>query len=66
MLWDGTVNSRLRNPLLESQDQTPLADVEAAWDEEAERRLAAYDHGEIQAIDGEVVLANAHAHANLT
>jgi len=53
--------SRLVDLLLESLHEQPLAEVEAAWDEEAERRLAAYDRGEIQAIDGEVVLANARA-----
>ena len=35
--------------------------VEALWDEEAERRLAAYERGEVLAIDGELVLAKAHA-----
>jgi Putative addiction module component len=36
-----------------------LADVEAAWDAEVERRLAAYDRGELLALDGEAVLAKA-------
>ena len=36
-------------------------EVEALWDEEAERRLAAYERGEVPAIDGELVLAKAHA-----
>ena len=53
--------SRLVDMILESLDQAPLAEVEAAWDAEAERRLAAYDRGEIRAIDGELVLAKAHA-----
>ena len=53
--------SRLVDMLLKSLDQAPLAEVEAAWDAEAERRLAAYDRGEIRAIDGELVLAKAHA-----
>ena len=44
-----------------SPNQAPLAEVEAAWDAEAEHRLAAYDRGEIRAIDGELVLAKAHA-----
>jgi hypothetical protein len=38
-----------------------LAEVQAAWDEEAERRLAAYDRGEIQSVDGDEVLARARA-----
>ena len=53
--------SRLVDMLLESLDQAPLAEVEATWDAEAERRLAAYDRGEIRAIEGELVLAKAHA-----
>ena len=53
--------SRLVDMLLESLNQAPLAEVETAWDEEAERRLAAYDRGEIPAIDGELVLAKARA-----
>jgi hypothetical protein len=47
--------------LLESLHEEPLGEVEAAWDEEVERRLAAYDHGEVQSIDGEEVLAKAHS-----
>jgi len=33
------------------------ADVDKAWAEEAERRMQAYRRGEVQAIDGEEVLA---------
>ena len=65
MLWNNNVQSRLSNLLLESQDQKSLVEVKAAWDEEAERRLAAYDRGEVQAVDGELVLARARAHAYL-
>ncbi len=36
-----------------------MADVEAAWDDEVERRLAAFDNGTLVAIDGEAVLAQA-------
>jgi putative addiction module component (TIGR02574 family) len=53
--------SRLVDMLLESLNEAPLAEVEAAWDKEVENRLAAYDRGEIQAIDGEEVLAKARA-----
>ena len=45
--------------LLESLHEAPLLEVETAWDEEAERRLAAYDRGELQSVDGEEVLAKA-------
>ena len=51
--------SRLVDLLLESLNEQSLSDIEAAWDEEAERRLAAYDRGEVQALDGEEVLAKA-------
>ena len=53
--------SRLVDMLLESLHEASLGEVEAAWDEEAERRLAAYDRGEVEAFDGEEVLAKAHA-----
>ena len=52
--------SRLVDMLLVSLHEAPVAEVEAVWDQEAERRLAAYDRGEMQAIDGEEVLAGAH------
>ncbi len=51
--------SRLVDMLLVSLHEAPVAEVEAAWDQEVERRLAAYDRGDIQAIDGEAVLAKA-------
>ena len=52
--------SRLVDMLLESLHEAPLAEVEAAWDVEVEHRLAAYDRGEMQSMDGEEVLAKAH------
>ena len=51
--------SRLVDRLLESLHEAPLLEVETAWDEEVERRLAAYDRGELQSLDGEEVLAKA-------
>ena len=51
--------SRLIDLLLVSLHEGPLAEVEAAWDEEVERRLSAHDRGEIQSMDGEEVLAEA-------
>ena len=51
--------SRLVDMLLVSLHEVPVAEVEAAWDQEVERRLAAHDRGEMQAIDGEEVLAKA-------
>lgn len=51
--------SRLVDMLLESLHEAPLAEVEAAWDVEVEHRLAAYDRGDMQSVDGEEVLAKA-------
>ena len=51
--------SRLVDMLLGSLHEAPLLEVAAAWDEEVERRLAAYDRGELQSLDGEEVLAKA-------
>ncbi len=51
--------SRLIDLLLISLHEGPLAEVEAAWDEEVERRLQAHDRGETHSIDGEEVLAEA-------
>jgi putative addiction module component (TIGR02574 family) len=53
--------SRLVDMLLISLHEDPVAKIEAIWDEEVERRLVAYDRGEVQAIDGEEVLAQARA-----
>jgi hypothetical protein len=46
------------NTLLESL-HSPLADVEAAWSEEIERRVAAFDRGEIDTYPAEDVFADA-------
>ena len=51
--------TRLIDLLLLSLHEGPLAEVEAAWDEEVEHRLSAHDRGESQSIDGEEVLAEA-------
>ena len=56
--------SRLVDLLLVSLHEDPLAQIETAWDEEAERRLEAYNRGEVRAIDGEEVLAKARALAH--
>ena len=53
--------SRLVDMLLESLHEEAVAEVEAAWDVEAERRLEAYDRGAVRAIDGEEVLARGRA-----
>jgi len=51
--------SRPVDRLLESLHEAPIAEVEAAWEAEIEIRLAAYDRGEVQAIDAEEVFAMA-------
>ena len=51
--------SHLIDLLLVSLQERPLAEVDAAWDQEVERRLDSYDRGETQSIDGEEVLAEA-------
>ncbi len=53
--------ARLAELLLSSLEAEPMSSVEAAWDEEIRRRLAAYDRGEVQAIDAEQVFARASA-----
>lgn len=40
--------ARLAEVLLESLRESPLADIEAAWEQEIEQRIAAYDRGELQ------------------
>lgn len=51
--------SRLVDILLESLHEPAIAEVEAAWDVEIERRLAEYDRGEVKSIDAEDVFSKA-------
>lgn len=53
--------SRLVDLLLESLHESPIDEVEKAWALEIERRLAAYDRGEIQSVEGSEVLAKARS-----
>lgn len=53
--------SRLIDLLLESLHEPVIAEVEAAWDVEIERRLAEYDRGDVQSIDAEEVFAKARS-----
>lgn len=46
----------LADELLHSLDKTD-PEIDALWAKEAEDRLAAYDRGEIEAIDADAVLA---------
>lgn len=51
--------AQLAEALLESLQDTPLAEIEAAWNREIEERTAAYDRGELQTISAEDVFAEA-------
>jgi putative addiction module component (TIGR02574 family) len=51
--------SRLVDLLLESLHEPPIADVEAAWEKEIERRVAAYERGEVETFAAEDVFAQA-------
>ena len=53
--------SRLVDILLESLHEPAIAEVEAAWALEIERRLAEYDRGEANSIDAEEVFAKARS-----
>lgn len=49
--------ARLAESLLESLQQEGIAEVEAAWEQEIDGRVAALRRGEVELIDGEAVLA---------
>ena len=50
---------RLVGLLLDSLHDEPIADVEAAWEEEIRRRVEAYDRGEVKTFAAEDVFAEA-------
>lgn len=52
---------RLVDELLASLNEPATTELDAAWDAEIERRLAAYDRGEVQALPAEEVFAKARA-----
>ncbi|MCX7139353.1 MAG: addiction module protein [Proteobacteria bacterium] len=45
--------------LLESLRDAPVAEIEAAWDLEIEKRIAAFDRGELATFSAEEVFAEA-------
>jgi putative addiction module component (TIGR02574 family) len=51
--------ARLADVLLESLRDAPLAEIEATWDREIEKRVAAYDRGELETFSAESVFAEA-------
>lgn len=50
---------RLVEALLESLNDAGSGELDASWDDEIARRLAAYRRGEVQAIDAAEVFARA-------
>lgn len=50
--------AKLAEFMLESLNE-PLADIEAAWSQEIERRVAAYDRGDLSSYAAEDVFAEA-------
>jgi len=51
--------ARLAEIVLESLQDSPLPDIEAAWHKEIESRVAAFDRGETQSHSAEEVFAEA-------
>ncbi|WP_020563453.1 addiction module protein [Methylosarcina fibrata] len=51
--------ARLAEVLLESLRETPLSEIEAAWNLEIEERVAAYDREEAQTYSAEDVFTEA-------
>lgn len=51
--------ARLAEELLESLDQEPESEVEAAWDRELERRVAEVESGTVELVSSEEVHAEA-------
>jgi len=51
--------ARLAEVLLESLQNSPISEIEAAWQQEIESRVAAYDRGDTQTFLAEDVFAEA-------
>ena len=51
--------ARLADVLLESLRDAPVAEIEAAWDLEIEKRIAAFDRGELATFSAEEIFAEA-------
>ena len=51
--------SRLVELLLDTLHEPPLAEIETAWDKEIEKRIAAYERGEVETFAAEDVFAEA-------
>lgn len=51
--------TRLVELLLETLHEPPLSEIEVAWDREIERRIDAFDRGEVETFAAEDVFAEA-------
>ena len=51
--------SRLVELLLETLHESPLSEIEAAWDTEIRRRVDAYERGEVETYSADEVFAEA-------
>jgi putative addiction module component (TIGR02574 family) len=51
--------SQLVDLLLESLHESPLAEIEAAWEQEIQKRIAAFERGEVATFAAEDVFAEA-------
>ena len=58
--------ARLAEVMLESLQDAPIAEIEAAWETEVRERVAAYDRGEIRPVSAEEVFAEARRLAGST
>jgi putative addiction module component (TIGR02574 family) len=58
-LLSGEDRAHLAELLLESLRETPMAEIEAAWTQEVEQRVAAYERGELATHSAEEVFAEA-------
>jgi putative addiction module component (TIGR02574 family) len=52
---------RLVDELLESLNEPAASELDAAWTDEIERRIAAHERGEVRAMPAEEVFAKARA-----
>lgn len=56
----------LADLLLESLDAPDQKEIDAAWAEEAERRMREIDEGKVELIDGELVMERLRSRFKLT
>lgn len=59
LLLEPEDRARVAERLLDSIREPSSPEIEAAWDEEIERRVAAFKRGEVEVFDAEEVFAEA-------